>query len=319
LFAVFSKSEGHTYSNRSALCVYSLKSIRRKFMQNIKSCFNGDGSRGLDFISPNMRCVSTRLQTISEDFCGLDVNSPLGGETPVSVQAAATINSELTSVAATATSSFTVVFIGTANGHLKKLVVENFQQANEYADIPIDQGSRINSDMFFDKKEMNLYVMSEKKISKVRVHECSIHKACGECLEAKDPYCGWCSLENKCSLRSNCQDDSNDPLFWVSYKTGKCTSITSVTPHQLQRTTARNLELVIDHLPNLKEHLVCTFATKERVIVTEATHNEGIVNCMTPRTDLLPQIEPGEREFLLLSFSCWEFHFSIPQITSRPA
>lgn len=28
-------------------------------MQNIKSCFNGNGQRGLDFISPNMKCVST--------------------------------------------------------------------------------------------------------------------------------------------------------------------------------------------------------------------------------------------------------------------
>lgn len=45
--------------SRSALCVYSLKSIRRKFMQNIKACFNGNGARGLDFISPNMNCVST--------------------------------------------------------------------------------------------------------------------------------------------------------------------------------------------------------------------------------------------------------------------
>lgn len=275
-------------------------------MQNIKACFNGDGSRGLDFISPNMKCVSTRLQTISEDFCGLDVNSPFGGEIPVTMQAAATFNTELSAVASTTTSSFTVVFIGTANGHLKKLVVESAQSASEYADIAVDAGSKINADMFFDKKEMALYVMSEKRISKVRVHECSVHRACGECLAAKDPYCGWCSLENKCSLKGNCQDDSNDPLFWVSYKTGKCTSITSVTPHQLQRTTARNLELVIDHLPNLKEHLVCAFTIKEKVLVTNATRNGNIVNCTTPRTDLLPQIEPGKRKLLQIFV---EFNF----------
>lgn len=104
-------------------------------------------------------------------------------------------------------------------------------------------------------------------------------------------------MENKCTLRTNCQDDGNDPLYWVNYKNGKCTSITSVTPHQLQRTTARNLELVIDHLPNLKEHLVCAFSTKEKVIVTNATRNGNIVNCTTPRTDLLPSIDPGRRKF----------------------
>lgn len=299
LFATFSQSNANVTTDRTALCVYSLKSIRRKFMQNIKACFNGDGSRGLDFISTNMRCVATRLQSLSEDFCGLDVNSPLGGEMPVTVTAAATFNTEVTSVAATSTSSFTVVFIGTSKGRVKKLVVESGTAAVEYADILIDEGSPINQDMFFDKKEMNIYVMSERKVSKVRVHECNVHRSCGECLTARDPYCGWCSMENKCTLRTNCQDDGNDPLYWVNYKNGKCTSITSVTPHQLQRTTARNLELVIDHLPNLKEHLVCAFTTKEKVIVTNATRNGNIVNCTTPRTDLLPQIEQGRREFLL--------------------
>ena len=44
---------------RSALCVYSLKSIRRKFMHNIQKCFSGEGHRGLDFISPSLPCVHT--------------------------------------------------------------------------------------------------------------------------------------------------------------------------------------------------------------------------------------------------------------------
>ena len=58
LFAVFSTpdvSEGDITSKpskNSALCVYSLKSIRRKFMSNIQRCFRGEGARGLDFISP---------------------------------------------------------------------------------------------------------------------------------------------------------------------------------------------------------------------------------------------------------------------------
>ena len=46
-------------SQYSALCVYSLKAIRRKFMQNIKTCFTGMGNRGLDFISPSHGCILT--------------------------------------------------------------------------------------------------------------------------------------------------------------------------------------------------------------------------------------------------------------------
>lgn len=62
LFAVFSESDPVVFnkpSDLSALCVYSLKAIRRKFMQNIKHCFSGKGQRGLDFISPSHPCVPT--------------------------------------------------------------------------------------------------------------------------------------------------------------------------------------------------------------------------------------------------------------------
>ncbi|XP_063706809.1 plexin-A4 isoform X3 [Culicoides brevitarsis] len=296
LFAVFSDGKS---ANRSALCIYPLKAIRRKFMQNIKSCFSGTGQRGLEFISPNMPCVPTKLQTISEDFCGLDVNSPLGGEQPITAVPVAIFNTELTAVASTTTSGFTVVFIGTKSGHLKKVVVESQTNAIEYSDIPIDEGSPVNADMHFDKSEKHVYAMTKYKVHKVKVHDCTVYKSCSECLGAKDPYCGWCNLENKCSLRSQCQDDGNDPLFWVSYKTGKCTTITSVTPHQLQRTTARTLELIIDHLPNLKEHLVCafTFSSQEKPLVTNATRKRNGVNCTTPRTDLLPQIAQGKHHF----------------------
>lgn len=35
------------------------------------------------------------------------------------------------------------------------------------------------------------------QVSKVRVQDCSRYRSCSECLGARDPYCGWCSLENK--------------------------------------------------------------------------------------------------------------------------
>lgn len=238
-----------------------------------------------------------KLQTIGEDFCGLDVNSPLGGEQPITAVPVAMFNTRLTSVAATSTSGYTVVFIGTVDGYIKKVVVESSTIANEYASLAVDVGSAINQDMQFDNQNLYIYVMSERKVSKVKVYDCADFGTCGECLGAKDPYCGWCSLENKCTPRSNCQDDANDPLYWVSYKTGKCTTITSVVPHQLQRTTARTLELIIDHLPQLKENLICAFTTEDKALFTNATKKRNGVNCTTPRTDMLPQIEQGKHHF----------------------
>ncbi|KAK1127259.1 hypothetical protein K0M31_003803 [Melipona bicolor] len=63
---------------------------------------------------------ANKLQTIGEDFCGLDVNTPLGGEDPMEGTPVLTFNTHLTAVAATSTGDYTVVFVGTNEGHLKK-------------------------------------------------------------------------------------------------------------------------------------------------------------------------------------------------------
>ncbi|XP_035717435.1 plexin-A4-like isoform X1 [Vespa mandarinia] len=300
LFAVF--AEGNVTSSDvpkpvSALCVYSLKAIRRKFMTNIQKCFTGEGQRGLEFISPSHKCISTKLQTIGEDFCGLDVNTPLGGEDPIAAFPVLTFDTLLTAVAATSTGDYTVVFLGTNKGHLKKVVVESSSLALEYGDLAIDPDSPVNPDLLFDSQLMHLYVLTRQTVSKVKVQECSVYKTCWDCLGAKDPYCGWCSLENKCNLRSDCQDAAKDPLYWIPYKSGRCTTITSVTPDQLQRTTARTLELVIDNLPTLSGQFLCAFSALDKTLITNASRKPYGVNCTTPRTDLLPSIPPGKHHF----------------------
>lgn len=62
-----------------------------------------------------------KLQTIAEDFCGLDVNTPLGGEDAVEGTPVITFETHLTAVVATSTGDYTVVFVGTKGGHLKKV------------------------------------------------------------------------------------------------------------------------------------------------------------------------------------------------------
>ena len=62
------------------------------------------------------------LEQINEDFCGMDVNAPIGGSRPVTSVAVLTVDDALmTSVAATTTGDFSVVFAGTADGHLRKV------------------------------------------------------------------------------------------------------------------------------------------------------------------------------------------------------
>ncbi|XP_068203204.1 plexin A3 isoform X2 [Palaemon carinicauda] len=303
LFAVFSPSdpnegEGSPRPDKaSALCVYSMKSVRRMFINNIQECFRGKGSRGLNFISPSHRCIETRINDLNEDFCGMDVNTPLGGEQPVEGLAILTFLTRLTAVAATSTEVYTVVFLGTSQGHLKKVVIENQNNALEYDDIVVDEDSPVRQDMYFDKAGDHLYVMTDNKISKVKAQECSIYEGCNQCLGARDPYCGWCSLENKCSLRRDCRDATQDPQHWVSYKTGRCTTITQVMPDKLQRTTARTLSLMIDNLPSVEGSLQCVFSAMNKDLTTEAKRTAQGVSCTTPRNDMLPDIPQNEHHF----------------------
>lgn len=57
----------------------------------------------------------------------MDVNTPLGGEKPVVAVSVLNFTTLLTSVAATSAGNYTVVFLGTADGHLKKVCIENWQ------------------------------------------------------------------------------------------------------------------------------------------------------------------------------------------------
>ena len=216
-------------------------------------------------------------------------------KTPVLV-----FDSHLTSVTATSTGDFTVAFIGTSDGHLKKAVIESSTAGIEYADIPIAPGTSVRSELLFDLKKDHVYVMTDRKLSKVRVQDCRQFTDCNQCLGAKDPYCGWCSLENKCSLRGDCRDAAKDPLYWISYKSGRCTTISSVTPHELQRTTARTLNLVIENLPSFPgifKPFVCAFQAMGKTLATNATRTQTGVSCTTPRNDLLPHIPGGESHF----------------------
>lgn len=162
----------------------------------------------------------------------------------------------------------------------------------------MDPESPVNSDLQFDSQMTHLYVMTKQKVSKVKLHQCSLYKTCSDCLGADDSYCGWCSMENKCNLRSNCQAAASDPLNWISTDDKRCTTISSVTPNQLQRTTVTTLDLVVENLPTFPEQqLFCAFSALNKTLITNATRESHGVKCITPGTDDLPNIPQGQHYF----------------------
>ena len=307
LYVAFAKSKDkrdiyNEPSLQSALCLYSLPSIHQIFKQNIQHCFNGDGQQGLDFISPTEPCILTSVQ-ITDDFCGMDVNNPISGLVPIeTVPVKEYGNVSLTAVAASPINNFTVTYLGTSTGELRRLVVDA-RMAFEYSNSIVDPLRRtpINPDMRFDRRDKAadfIYVMNDKKVSLIKVQECNQYKTCTECLGAYDPHCGWCSLENRCSIKSSCAEANQDSLYWLSYRSDKCTTITNVTPPQIQRTTTRTLSLAIDNFPSIEGSFMCGFTALGRTEFTNATRSYAGVACPTPSTDSLPLLGPSHHDLV---------------------
>ena len=72
--------------------------------------------------------------------------------------------------------------------------------------------------------------LSLQQVFQLALEMCSQHSSCSECVGMnRYPLCGWCSVENKCSRRSQCQN-SSEQRRWV-VNSDECISST-VTPEQ---------------------------------------------------------------------------------------
>merc|ERR1712181_38814 len=217
LFAVFSTPkllmEGQLGDPTaySALCIYSLKSIETMFTWgNIKGCFNGEGTTGLEFIRPTQQCMKTKHYPVDEAFCGLDINSPLEGELPIATEPALTLgstgNGPISSIATTVShKNFTLAFLGTGGGYLQKVLIESEKSGFKYdANMALaphcpDYGTCHRSQLLLDAKEHNLYLMTDRAVAKMGIQEndCSVYPDCYECLQANNPFCRWCGCDNE--------------------------------------------------------------------------------------------------------------------------
>ena len=87
-----------------------------------------------------------------------------------------------------------------------QVVFESTSRAHEYASVPSTLTGGGSSPVLPDTTLLadRILVLRPSSLTSLPVTDCSIHFTCESCLGAKDPYCGWCSLESKCSLRTEC-------------------------------------------------------------------------------------------------------------------
>ncbi|XP_043069381.1 plexin-B [Drosophila bipectinata] len=306
LVTVFSPSKeiSDQPERKSAMCIYSIKDIEDMFIENIHMCFNGTTKdRNLGYISGTIndgRCPIVGSLGNIYNFCSVGLK--ISGVSPITTQALFHFdNVSVTSVTATSTTDqqHSLAFLGTDKGTIKKVLLSG-QNPGEYEEIIVDAGNRILPNTMMSPKKDFLYVLSLRKITKLRIEHCSVYTNCSACLESRDPFCGWCSLEKRCTVRSTCQRDTSASR-WLSLGSGQqCIDFESIVPDKVPITELTLLHLIIRTLPEpFNAKYRCVFGNSTPI---DAEILENGLGCATPPLDQRPII-PTNTDHVLVPLS----------------
>ncbi|CAL4079642.1 unnamed protein product [Meganyctiphanes norvegica] len=322
LLTVFSPSQGHSMQpeEASAICVYSIKDIEAKFNENIHMCFNGSMQyRSMEYISgtilngecPRKGAMGNILSfceggktsgaspgTSCMSFC--EVGLKISGPSPVTSRAALRLpRSLVTAIHATSTATHTVTFLGTNKGTIKKILLASSEEAAEYGEVSVDPGYPILPDMKFSKDKSTIFLISTSKVSKMRVESCASYSNCSACLAARDPYCGWCSLEKRCTVQSACQQATFSSPRWLSFGSGQqCIDFEMILPDRLPLDHDATVQLTIRTLPSLPAgaKYQCVWGTAPPM---DAHLTATGLTCITPPKNHRPSLPKGKDHVLV--------------------
>ncbi|XP_016135479.1 plexin-C1-like [Sinocyclocheilus grahami] len=121
--------------------------------------------------------------------------------------------SSMSAVAATSIESWIVLFIGTSDGQLIKLMLdEKFTPGCPIVLYKSDDERAVLPRMHFDPVDFkHIYIALKKQLRRVSVVECAKYSTLIDCRAALDPLCGWCVKTQRCSTQDECSKSS-----WVS-------------------------------------------------------------------------------------------------------
>ncbi|XP_033934707.1 plexin-C1 isoform X1 [Pseudochaenichthys georgianus] len=135
----------------------------------------------------------------------------------------------MTSVLAVRHKAWMVFFIGTGDGQLMKLSVDqNFQSSCPGVLYRDDYDRRVFPKMHLDPVDLkHVYMSFENQMKRVAVSKCGTYTDVLACWSAQDPHCVWCGSTISCTFEDDCPnsdwlsipDDSQQKM--VSHKVMK--------------------------------------------------------------------------------------------------
>uniref|UniRef100_A0AAY4E6J2 Sema domain-containing protein n=1 Tax=Denticeps clupeoides TaxID=299321 RepID=A0AAY4E6J2_9TELE len=250
LFLVASTDEDNP---ESALCMFPLSKINEKILEITSACYSDSGKINGNYAPPGL--------------CGGDfLPSPLASKPEFALKAEPVYTRKglLTAVAVAVENDNTIAFLGSSN------VL--------YGSLP-HKGSKLSIYMQLDWGNIGM-------ITKVRVQSCHLKNDCQSCVALKDPYCGWCVMEGRCTRRSDCRR-AEEKNGWLWSPNQQCVKIVSFHPPNLSCKKTQQVDINIPSLPSISpsDQLLCRFGTSE----TKAVMISSRVTCIqSPNPAAIP-------------------------------
>uniref|UniRef100_A0AAY5EI55 Plexin-B1 n=1 Tax=Electrophorus electricus TaxID=8005 RepID=A0AAY5EI55_ELEEL len=287
-----------TPTPRSALCVYAMAALDRAIQQAQELCYTAEGKapQGLDAAYIEYEVSSTCLklpqvshESVSEYPCGGEhTPSPIASVQAVYSKPAITWATQITAVAVATEAGHTIAILGDRSGRLHKVFLHANCTGALYESVEVDSESTVNADLLLDSTGHNIYVLTERKVTRLPVAQCERHLDCHSCLSVRDPYCGWCSLEGRCTWKQECvRHTQPHHWLWGYGRDRQCVSIQSLDPAIQSRYEQTQVSFTVLQLPTLSqnESLSCAFGT---LPAQPAVAVENRITCQSPPPQLLP-------------------------------
>lgn len=300
---------------RSGLCVYSLQHVDTLFdqvrpvplnfihhlktllFQNIHMCFNGSmKDRNLPYISGPVdegKCPTAGGAGNIFSFC--EAALKISGPVPIVQEIGLDLGVDTLGSAVTGANvgDNTVAIVGTTEGRIIKVllaagranIVDSFKAADNE---PILAGTRMHPN------NVDLIVLTPRRVKRLQIADCTQLGFCAECLSKRDPFCGWCSLQNECSLQADCDNLSSrrgsSASKWLSLGAKhQCIHLENITPSSLAIAEMTNISLQISALPELPptDQYQCVY---DGHLSMRATKVPGGLVCPSPPLASRPNI-----------------------------
>ncbi|KAI3357940.1 hypothetical protein L3Q82_016330 [Scortum barcoo] len=293
-------------TGRSALCVYGMAKLDAMLQRAQEVCYT-EGGRGVSgqeeaYIeyAVSSKCLKLPKDSLSEYPCGGEhTPNPIASAVPLPAMPTFTSTTQLTAVATATEAGNTIAFLGDREGRLHKVLVRSDWSGDLYSSLTVDSASGVSADLLLDDSQQHVYVLTNSRLSKVPVSSCERQTDCQSCLAVRDPYCGWCVLEGRCSRKHLCQRHMQpNHWLWSFEPTNQCVTVQSLQPANQSKDEQTQVTLSVVQLPTLTqaESLSCVFGLlpPQPAIVMGTS-----ITCQSPAPELLPPMLTGSDHMIL--------------------